>query len=131
METKQEYLRRILNSARLNHLCRSQKEFADLVGVSRSAMSSAINGVEAYLTDNLIFKVQLFAKDNGLEETKAAMVQQSQGPGVFIPEETRAMFENMTETIRIQAQMLAQFQSAGMISGPYAAAPKNFRTEVK
>lgn len=134
METKQEYIRRIYLSARLANLCGKQKDFADKVGVSRSAMSAALNGVEAYLSDNLVAKVRLFAKDNGLEETKAAQDQSAarpaQGTGVFIPEETRAMFDNMAETIRIQAQMLAQFQG-GALFGAAAFAPKNYRTDGK
>jgi hypothetical protein len=84
--------------------------------------------MEQYLTDNLVTKVRLFAKDNGLEITKAAQMQQPQGPGVFIPEDTRAMFENMTETIRIQAQMLAQFQGAGIFAGSASVyPPKNYQ----
>lgn len=129
MENKQEYLQSIFDLARIHHLCRSQKEFADLVGVSRSALSSALNGVEAYLTDNLLFKVQLFAKDHGLEPTKAALAQQPQGPGVFIPEETRAMFDNMAETIRIQAQMLLQYQAGFAPAAGGVFAPKNSRLD--
>lgn len=125
MENKLEYIRSIYDLARIHHLCKNQKEFAEQLGISRSSISQALAGVEAYLTDNLYFKVQLFAKDNGLEPTKAALAQQPQGPGVFIPEETRAMFDNMAETIRIQAQMLAQFQ-AGFPVAPGAYAPKNY-----
>ena len=125
MENKLDYIASIFENARLHAICRTQKEFADLVGVSRSAMSQALNGVPAYLTDNLITKVRLFAKDHGLEVTKAALAQQPQGPGVFIPEETRAMFENMTETIRIQAQMLAQFQSSFPLGAGFFTSPKN------
>ena len=62
-------------------------------------------------------------------ETQAAKNQQSSG--VFIPEETRAMFDNMAETIRIQAQLLAQFQGSGLMAGAIMQTPKNFRTEGK
>lgn len=131
MENKLEYIRNIFGLAKINGIVKNQREFAEQIGTSRSSLSQALAGIEAYLTDNLVAKVRLFAKDNGLEITKAAQAQQAQGPGVFIPEETRAMFDNMAETIRIQAQMLAQFHGAGMMPGAFVQAPKNFRTDGK
>ena len=77
METKREYLNRIFRTASLRGMCKSQREFASLLGVNEKAFSSALNGNEKYLTDNLVTKVRIFAKENELD-----------GPVVNEPEET-------------------------------------------
>ena len=66
METKQGYLNRIFRTASLRGMCKSQRDFASLLGVNEKAFSSALNGNERYLTDNLVAKVRIFAKENGL-----------------------------------------------------------------
>lgn len=77
METKREYLNRIFRTATLRGMCKSQREFATILGVNEKAFSSALNGNERYLTDNLVTKVRIFAKENELE-----------GPVANEPEET-------------------------------------------
>ena len=77
METKREYLNRIFRTASLRGMCKSQREFATLLGVNEKAFSSALNGNERYLTDNLVTKVRIFAKENELD-----------GPVVNEPEDT-------------------------------------------
>ena len=53
-------------------MCKSQRDFASLLGVNEKAFSSALNGNERYLTDNLVAKVRLFAKENELEQLAGA-----------------------------------------------------------
>ena len=77
METKREYLTRVFRTASLRGMCKSQREFASLLGVNEKAFSSALNGNEKYLTDNLVTKVRIFAKENELD-----------GPVANEPEET-------------------------------------------
>ena len=63
METKEEmqnYLRQIFRQAVGSGKCDTIKEFAALVGVDRSGLSSAMNGSERHLTDSLVKKVQAF-----------------------------------------------------------------------
>ena len=67
METKREYLTRVFRTASLRGMCKSQREFASLLGVNEKAFSSALNGNERYLTDNLVTKVRIFAKENELD----------------------------------------------------------------
>ena len=132
LAARQDYISRIYHAARVKKLCTSQKDFARLVKVSPATLSQAMNGNPVYLTENLEIKVKYFANENNLEDKAEHPAPQThQGPGVFIPEETRAMFDNMAETIRIQAQMLAQFQGAGLMPGIFVQAPKNFRTDGK
>ena len=132
--SRKEYILRVYHTARMAQVCSSQKDFAAKVKVSPATLSQALNGNPEYLTENLEMKVRYFARENGLEErvekAQPLVQQQSVGAGVFIPEETRLMFENMTETIRIQAQLLAQFQG-GAILGAGLYAPKNFQTDGK
>lgn len=133
LTTRQEYIVRVYHAARVKKLCGSQKDFARLVKVSPATLSQALNGSPVYLTENLEIKVRYFAHENGLEEGEKELRQVAEAPaqnsGVFIPEETRAMFENMAETIRIQAQMLARLQGGAVLGGAYPASPKNFRTD--
>lgn len=130
MTEKKDYLNLIFQRAVGSGLCRTLKEFADLLGVNKSGLSSAMNGNEKNLTDSLVRKVRAFALEKGLEEGTTAQAQKKQD-GVFIPESTRAMFENMTETIRIQAQLLAQYQGAASLGMSAAFAPKNFQIDGK
>ena len=67
MEEKREYLTRIFRTATLRGMCKSQRDFANLLGVNEKALSSAINGNEKYLTANLVTKVHIFAKENKLD----------------------------------------------------------------
>ena len=67
MEEKTDYLKRVYNTAALRGLCNTKKEFAQLLGVSDKALSSAMNGSETYLTKSLLKKVELFVSANGLE----------------------------------------------------------------
>ena len=139
LDERRHYLERVFQLARIDKLVKNQKDFALQLGIAPATLSLALKGDERYLTDNLEIKVRYYAIQNNLEEgvremeskaeTQAAKNQQ--GPGVFIPEETRAMFDNMAETIRIQAQLLAQFQGTGLMAGAIMQTPKNFRTEGK
>lgn len=139
LDERRRYLERVFQLARIDKLVKNQKDFALQLGIAPATLSLALKGDERYLTDNLEIKVRYYAIQNNLEEgvremeskaeTQAAKNQQSSG--VFIPEETRAMFDNMAETIRIQAQLLAQFQGSGLMAGAIMQTPKNFRTEGK
>ena len=138
LDERKDFLVRVFQLARINQLVKNQKDFAFQLGIAPATLSLALKGDDRYLTDNLEIKVRFYAHQNGLEEeiegleakAEAAAARAQQGAGVFIPEETRAMFDNMAETIRIQAQMLAQFQG-GALLGAGAYAQKNFRTDGK
>ena len=125
MENKKDSIVRIYGLAVAAGLCSRKQEFAQLLGVERSGLSSAMSGKEKYLTDSLILKVQAFAKRNGLEDLPA--VEEPKNKGVWLPEETRQIFENMSQTIRIQAELIAHYTGAITLDQQYlrAVAPKN------
>lgn len=47
---------------RYRKIVKTQKEFAELVGIAPNNLSRAMNGNEAYLTDNLVSKVEAIVK---------------------------------------------------------------------
>ena len=65
----------------------NKKEFAELVGISRTSMSSAFNGDERYLTDSLISKVSGYIEKLELETMFPSIqsIQQKYESQVTIP----------------------------------------------
>lgn len=61
---KQARLTFIFEQARAAGFAKTQKDFAALLNINRSALSAALNGNETYLTDNLMEKVEEFYKEN-------------------------------------------------------------------
>ena len=127
MEKKLETLTKIYDAARTAGMCHNQGEFAELLGIHPSTISAALKGNEKYLTDNFLRRVQLWARQAGLEGQPAPV--RPAEPDIVIPAATAAMYTNMTETIRIQAEIIARLQSvpASPYTGMYA--PKNLRTD--
>lgn len=128
MEDNGAVITRIYNLARLKGLCNTKAEFSKLTGLNRATTSMAMSGDPKYATDNLVKRLHIWAVSQGLEEdeTLPAPNVAQQAPaqdGVFIPRETQRMFDNMAETIRLQAQMLSQAQFT--IGMPSTAAQKN------
>lgn len=127
---RQEYILTIYHRACMAGLCSTQKEFAELLGIDRSVISSALNGKERALTNSLESRVCLFAKAHNLDgdaPQPAEPAKTSTERGVFLPEETRQMFENLTETIKLQARLLDRLQGEDAHSSTLGiSAPKNF-----
>ena len=65
----------------------NKKEFAELVGISRTSMSSAFNGDERYLTDSLVSKVSSCIEKLELETMFPSIqsIQQKYESQVTIP----------------------------------------------
>lgn len=57
---KQERLNFICDQMRVAKLGKTQKDFADLLGINRNVLSAALNGDERYLTDRLMKKAESF-----------------------------------------------------------------------
>lgn len=112
-----ERLKKALNDARMAGLAKTQRDFAALVGSNETTISRALKEDDRYLTDSLVDKVEtVMAKKIGAPEQEP---QKSRG--VFLPDETRALYENMSETIKIQAQIIAQMQGQLSTSVPFPA----------
>lgn len=128
----QAYIKRIYGSAYSVGLVHSVTEMAKALEIDKSGLSSALNGNEKYITNSLVKKVKNWAILNGLEEGELSPSAKpmNMGSGYFMPHEAQAMFDNMAETIRLQAQMLATMQAASPFMGAsLSTSPKNLRTE--
>lgn len=126
--TKLETLQKAFALARMKGLCKTQKEFASLVGVHPSTISLAMKGDEKYLTDRLALTVERWAKLEGLDEGTSKPAEPAPQPDIIIPAATATLYNNMSETIRIQAELIARLQGS-MVAGfaPAHTAPKNYR----
>ena len=67
-EERLERLRKAYSDARAHGLAHSQREFAALLGMNATTISSAMNGHPRILTDSLVLKAENFVQ--GLEEEK-------------------------------------------------------------
>lgn len=65
----QEFLNQVLQQSRAAGLCKTQNDFAALLGVSFNSLSAALNGNKNYLTASLIRKAQEFAEKHLNPET--------------------------------------------------------------
>ena len=108
METKKEYINRIFLTAKMRGICKTQGDFAGILEVNAGTLSKALQGDDRYLTDNLVRRVKLFEKEHGLEED--ATPAKPTAPDIVIPAATAALYNNMSETIRIQAEIIARLQ---------------------
>ena len=132
METKKDYrdlLEKVFFQARMKGICKRQGDFAEKLGIDPSTLSNALRGNERYLTDNLIMRVRLFAKDNNLEEE--APSTQPAAPDIVIPAATAALYNNMSETILIQAEIIARLQGTSTARpSVQSGAPQSTRIEL-
>jgi hypothetical protein len=108
MEDRLAYLKDIYWKAIHAGLCSNQKEFADLLQVNRTVLSSAMNGNARALTSRFITKVHLFAIDNGLEKDPNFSKPEPPKKQIVIPEETLELYTNISETCRNLSALLAR-----------------------
>ena len=130
MNEKKEILERIFASARLHGKCKTQKEFAELVGVHPSTISMAFKGNEKYLTDKLIRMVTQWARLEGVEGEKAPQPKDDR-PDIVIPAATMDLYTSMAKSIdRLTALVERMQPGSSAFSGAYTA-PKNYPADRK
>lgn len=124
METKDKLatFREIFEELRDAGKVRTQGEFADLMGVSRNAVSLAMNGREQYLTSSLITKAhrlrqQLLLGERPVETHHVAPERDEAPAGIYIPKETIAFYESLAKTAENLSAIVARLM-------PGAAAPQ-------
>lgn len=105
-------------------LCRTQKEFAELLGVTSTTLSSAMNGSERHLTDSLVARALGWEARNlnGTEPKKPKR------PDIVIPAETQDMYNNMARAIADLSDILRR---AGLVVGNGLNIQKNFLRDDK
>ena len=123
-EEMKNLLWQIYHKACMAGLCSSKSEFAQIVGVDRGSMSTAMNSGGKALTTSLLTKVQMWAQLKGLMNEPQAEPKPQRS--VIIPEETLELYNNLSETCRNLSALLMQYQAAGAVPMSVGVAPKNF-----
>ena len=109
MDEKKDYLNKVLHLAMMYGMCKSQQEFAGLLDINKSVLSSALNGNPNYLTDRLVAKVRKFAYEHGIDETPPETIKpEPPKRQIVIPEETLELYTNLSETCRNLSAILAR-----------------------
>ena len=94
---------------------KTKGEMAELLGVSRSTLSSAMNGHEDQLTDSLILKAKaLRRREVGAPvETHHEAPERDEAPaGIYIPKETIAFYESLAKTAENLSAIVARLMPA-------------------
>lgn len=112
-------------------LCKTQGEFAELLGMHPSTISNALKGEEKYLTDSIVRRVKAWElqvlQPRGQRITESAPVQQR--PDIVIPAATMDLYTSMAKSIdRLSAlvERLTEGKVTGASTGAYIA-PKNYQ----
>lgn len=122
METKKDYLNRIYHLAVIAGLCTQKREFAELLEVNRSGLSSAMSGDEKNLTDSLIRKVKAFAREHGLEGGAPAPSVQPEPEvqpkrTIEIPAETLELYTSLAKSVDRLSAMVERMMPGASVYG--------------
>ena len=132
METKKDYLERIFFEARKAGLCKTQKEFAALLGMNPSTISNALKGDEKYLTESILRRVQAWETQVLRRDSpgpSSAPVQDTR-PDIVIPAATMDLYTAMAKSIDRLTALVERLQpGASAFSIQPGLSPKNSRTE--
>ena len=122
MNDKKEYIRNVMLKAMAAGLCSKQFEFAQILGVSRSGLSAALNGDEKNLTDSLIRKVKAFAREHGLEGGAPAPAVQPEPEvqpkrTIEIPAETLELYTSLAKSVDRLSAMVERMMPGASVYG--------------
>ena len=127
METKKDYINRLLNEARMRGLCKTQKDFAALVGMDQSTISNALKGNEKYLSDSIIRRLESWERQVlGASTTP----QPEQKPDIVIPAATAELYTAMAKSIDRLTALVERLQpGATAFQGAVYPGQKNYRID--
>ena len=121
METKKDTINRIFNLARMQGLCKSQSEFAHLLGMNPSTISKALQGDEKYLTENLVKRINVWASQMlNKEPSQVQQPVQDTRPDIVIPAATMDLYTSMAKSIDRLTSLVERMQpGASAYTGIY------------
>ena len=131
METDVEIVNRIFNEARNRGLCRTQKQFAALLGMDQSTISNALQGKEKYLTRNLVKRFQIWESQvlNPSGQLKAAATTRPDPkPDIVIPAATMELYTSMAKSIDRLSEMVERLMPGASAYVP-GGFQKNYRAD--
>ena len=99
MESEKDYVSRIFNLARMQGVCRTQGEFAQLLGMNHSTISKALQGDEKYLTANLVKRVKVWAAQVLTPGNAPSATVEDKRPDIIIPAATMDLYTAMAKSI--------------------------------
>lgn len=100
MNERQKRLNQVFDYLRLNGKMKTQKDFAEAIGVQRTGISAALNGNDLYLTDSLFLKIYAAFPDMFNRDWLV------RGYGSMVPEVTKRATESETSIIDLYAQLI-------------------------
>ena len=113
---RQEYLMSIYRKALGAGLCTNKSTFAEIVGVYRTTMSSAMNGDPKFLNDVFMRRLRRWAEQNGLDGEQAPPMAAPSNdiPATACPMEwVRYYTRKLEEKDRIIDRLVAVLAQAG------------------
>ena len=120
IQERQEILLEIYGKALEAGLCHNKKQFAELLGIDRTSLYSAINGEPKSCTESLVNKVEMWSKVN-LGEPQLPNANSSKE--IVIPTATEVFYQNLSEalknmsqTLKMQQELISQLQPGVHIS---------------
>ena len=131
MESKKDYVNRLLNEARLQGLCKNKGEFAELLGMNPSTISHALKGEEKYLTDSILRRFRSWERQvlRKGEDQPAQPVPEDNRPDIVIPAATMDLYTSMAKSIDRLTALVERLQPGASSFTFTQPAPKNFRIE--
>lgn len=133
MESKKDYVERIYNEARMKGLCRTQAEFAELLGMHQSTISNAMKGKDRYLTDSIMrrfesWERQVLHRDGDTGPGNGA-TQQAQREDIVIPAATMDLYTSMAKSIDRLTALVERLQPGASAFSGVMPIQKNYRIE--
>jgi len=98
MEDNLQTLKGIFEALKAAGRIHTQTDFAELLGASKSTISSALKGNPTYLTDNLIRRAILVAREAAVPFQPSGGTPGTPQPSITIPAEVADLYKNMAES---------------------------------
>ena len=119
IKDKQQAFRDVYEELRSAGKVRTQREFADLMGVSRNAVSLAMNGREKYLTPSLMTKAfrlrdRLLKGETPAVPSHGPVKSAERADGIFIPRETLTLYESLARTAENLTAIVSRLMPGGV-----------------
>ena len=117
MNERRKRLNEVYEYLRYNSHIHTQSDFAQIIGAKRPGISAALNGSEAYLTDNLFkkicFRFPMFSLEYLLHGTGSLLQEQEESVGDHFPTiVSEPKGENITPPIPQWADSLISIMSS-------------------